>query len=403
MSSGSTSNAAFVGSWRTHQIVAEILSSPQAEQEQIIEVACGDDEPLRTRVRRMIASLDGGAKDISSLQPASSDSLHGTGDLVVSRKIEFSATRETWVGHSRDNRLATVLIHVFPRKNESFDSVIAGFENSKNSSLEKLVAHGVTPGGRAFVAFNLVNGVPIDEYLDIFTTSSFQRGELFDRVRDAILVANDAGLHHGALVKESIVISEIDGKPFPIIVGLGLRSLAFSGLSKPTDTDPIVVERILKKLEEKFGRPAALFGGAQLSTAALVCTPRLGFGDGIARTFEPMNRLMGCGLTRQAMLGLMLCSVLILTYLCIDVSQILQSSTTRLPNAGSPIAHEIQNGPAQETLASGSVRVDLEGEGEGEGIISQGPTSKDVQNGATHRITPQRRPASGGTGTLQAR
>ena len=354
----------------------------------------------------MLASLDGGTKDIS-LQPASSDSLHGTGDLVVSRKIEFSATRETWIGHSRDNRLSTVLIHIFPRKNESFDSVIAGFENSENSSLEKLVAHGVTPGGRAFVAFNLVNGVSIDEYLDIFTTSSIQRGELFDRVRDAILVANDAGLYHGALVEKSIVISEIDGKPFPIIVGLGLQSLAFSGLSKTTHTDPIILERILKKLEEKFGRPAALFGGAQLSAAALVGTPRLSFGDGIARTFEPMNRLMGCGLTRQAMLGLMLCSVLILTYLCIDVSQIPQSSNPRLPDAGASMAHDIQNAPPQETSTSGIVPGDFEGEGEGEGegkgSVSQSPTSNDDQKGATNRITPQRRPASGGTGILQAR
>ena len=105
------------------------------------------------------------------------------------------------------------------------------------------------------------------------------------------------------------------------------------------------------------------------------------------------------------MLVLMLCSVLILTSLCIDVSQILQSSNPRLPDAGASMAHEIQNGPAQETLTAGIVSGDFEGEGEGEGegVISQGTTSKDDQKGATHRITPQRRPASGGTGTLQAR
>ena len=391
MFSGSTSKGAFADSWRAHQIVAEILSSPQAEQEQIIEVACGDDDPLRSRVRRMIASLDGGTKDVS-LQLTSSDSLHGTGDLVVSRKIKFSATCETWAGCRRGNRFSTVLIHVFPRKNESFDSVVAGFENSENSSLEKLVAHGVTPGGRAFVAFNQVNGVPIDEYLDIFTTSSAQRGDLFDRVRDAIDVANGAGLHHGALVKESIVISEIDGKPFPTIVGLGLQSLAFCGLSETTDTDPIVVERILENLEEKFGRSAVLFGGARLSAAALVAPPRLSFGDGIVRTVEPMMK---------PMIKLMVCSVLILTYLCIDISQILQSSTPRLSDAGASMGHEIQNGPAQDMVAPGSVPGDLAGEGDE--IISQNLKSKDDQKGATHRLTPQRRSTSVGTVTLQAR
>ena len=345
----------------------------------------------------MIASLDGGTKDVS-FQMASSESLHGTGDLVVSRKIEFSATRETWAGYRRDNRFSTVLIHVFPRKNESFDSVIAGFETSGNSSLEKLVAHGVTPGGRAFVALNQVNGVPIDEYLNIFTTSPAQRGELFDRVRDVIFVANEAGLHHGALVKESIVISEIDGKPFPTIVGLGLQSLAFSGLSKPTDPDPIVVERILKKLEEAFG-------GAQLSAAILCTTPRFSFGDGIVHTVEPMMKpvikLMRCDLTRQAMLWLTLCSLLILTYLRIDSTRILQSSTPRLSDAVASMAHEIQSDFVQEASMSIGVPGDLEGGGDQ--TISQGMAPNCEENGATHRFTPQRLPASAGTGILQAR
>jgi hypothetical protein len=105
------------------------------------------------------------------------------------------------------------------------------------------------------------------------------------------------------------------------------------------------------------------------------------------------------------MLGLMLCSVLILTYLCIDVSQIPQSSNPRLPDAGASMAHDIQNAPPQETSTSGIVPGDFEGEGEGEGkgSVSQSPTSNDDQKGATNRITPQRRPASGGTGILQAR
>ena len=402
--SGSPSDRAFVGSWRAHQIVAEILSSPQAEQEQIIEVACGDDDSLRSRVRRMIASLDGGTKGVS-LQPASSDSLHGTGDLVFSRKIEFSATRETWAGHTRDNRSSPLLIHVFSGKNESFDSVIAGFETSQNSSLEKLVAHGVTPGGRAFVAFNQVNGVPIHEYLDIFTTSSTQRRDLFDRVRDAILVANEAGLHHGALVKESIVISEIDGKPFPTIVGLGLQSLAFSGLSNSTETDLVVVEEILKKLEEKFGVSGVLLGRAQLSAAAFGTTPRFSFGDGIVQTvlpimesvITPISRI----LTRQAMLGLTFFSLLILTCLGIDSGQIVQSTTPFPPGTGASMVDGIQTGPAQEIFTPGGGSGDVDGEGDE--IISQDMASKSEKKGATHRITPQRRPASVGTGTLQAR
>ncbi len=348
----------------------------------------------------MIASLESETRD-ASFQLASSDSLQGTGDLVVSRKIEFSATRETWAGHRRGNRFSTVLIHVFPRKNESFDSVIAGFETCENTSLETLVAHGVTLGGRAFVAFNQVNGVPIDEYLNIFTTSSAQRGQLFDRVRDAIFVANDAGLHHGALAKESILISEIDGKPFPTIVGLGLQSLAFSGISHSIDTDSTVVERILKALEGKFGRSAVLFGGAQLSAAAFGATPRVTFGGGLVRTVEPVIKPMSWGLTRQAMLGLAFCSFLILTYLCLDLSQIFQSHPPHLPSAAASMVHESSNDAVRSSFTSGDASVHV-GEG-GDEIISQGMTSDREEKGVTHRATPERLPASGGTGTLQVR
>lgn len=264
VSSGPTLDGTFVGSWRAHKIVAEVLSSPCAEQDRIIQVACGADPVLLSRVLRIISSIEGANKGIASESVSRREGLdsrqlssffpHGTGSLLITRKVEFSATRKTWLGHWRDDPASRVLIHILSRKRESFDGVISGFQACNNSSLEQLVAHGMTRKGRAFVAFNLVNGVPIHEYLEIFTTSSFQRAELFDRIRAAVIQANHAGLHHENLTRNSIMISEIDGKPFPTLVGLGLRSLSFdSGLMQPGG-DQLALERILEDLEGDFGQ-----------------------------------------------------------------------------------------------------------------------------------------------------
>ena len=146
--SGSSSDGTFVGSWRAHQIVAEILSSPQAEQNQIIEVACGEDAVLRSRVMRMIASIESATGDRSS-EFSTSDSLHGTGDLVVRRKLECSATRETWTGHPRDDSSSDLLIHIFSTRSDCLETTVAGFETCQGQSIEQLVSHGKPFGRRA--------------------------------------------------------------------------------------------------------------------------------------------------------------------------------------------------------------------------------------------------------------
>ena len=400
MPSGSSSDVTFVGSWRTHQIVAEILSSPAAEQNRIIEVACGNDQSLRSRVKRMLASMEGATAD-PSFELAPSDSLHGTGDLVLSRKIMFSATRETWAGHRRDDCSSRVLIHVFPSKNSSFDSVVSAFESCQNISLEQLVSHGVTPGCRAFVAFNRVNGVPINQYLSIFTTSSDQRAELFDRIRHAIVCANDAGLHHEALTSDSIMISEIDGKPLPTIVGLGLHRLAFSGVSSAPESDLLVAERILKELEQDFGTHAVSGGGALLACAPLGVMPVPGvvrpFFSGNSSPFETFLSMMRGvveHVTRQSVLGLTLLSLMVLTYLCSDFEESLADGSHRAVSAVTSSTLDVQVG--SDPIASMPGGGSIDPAAVEHPFVPEKPVSKRDGEIATLRMTPERQSASSG-------
>ena len=202
---------------------------------------------------RMIASVEVAAGDIPS-EFQSSDSLHGTGNLVLRRKLECSATRETWSGHLRDDPSSELLVHIFPTRSHFFEATVSAFESYDGPSIEQLVMHGSTPGGRVFLAFNRVNGVSIHQYLAIFATSSGQRRELFDRVHGTITRANAAGLRHDSLTPDSIMISEIDGKPYPTIVGLGLQRLSFPGRFASDDADGLVIDRIIHDLETKFRR-----------------------------------------------------------------------------------------------------------------------------------------------------
>ena len=399
MSSGSTSDMAFVGSWRAHQIVAEILSSPQAEQSRIIEVACGADDLLRSRVVRMIASIESATRDETS-DFVTPDDPHGTGDLIVSRKVEVSATRETWLGYRRDSRDSRVLIHIFSRRNESFDGVVAGFKACGNPSLENLVQHGMTPGGRAFIAFNRVNGVPIHQYLGIFTTSSLQRGRLFDRVREAVRDANDAGLHHENLTRDSILISEIDGKPFPVIVGMGLQSLSFCASLESSECDRIQVERIVDELESDFDRHETLTGGALVTGLGLhggAC-----FEGGSASTVLPRAVLASfSNISRQSILGAVLFVTMLLSYLCISSFPVVTSS------AGSPTSDSFTRGAKSQGDAHairGAAEVSTVEEFEAASQqTSDGIGSWGVRENASLRMTGERRSASAGGGDLSTR
>ena len=405
MSSGSSSDGTFVGSWRAHQIVAEILSSPQAEQNQIIEVACGEDSVLRSRVMRMIASIESAAGDMSS-EFSPSDSLHGTGDLVLRRKLECSATREVWTGQRRDDVSSDLLIHIFSATNSFLETTVAAFETGRCRSIEQLVSHGATPGGRPFLAFNRVNGVPIQQYLTVFTTSASQRGGLFDRIRDTIVQANASGLHHEALTADSIMISEIDGKPYPTIVGMGIHRLAFPGRPPSHHADRLAIDRILRDLEAKFGAARSSKIACLLPSAASCLGPSaagqpiaLGPDSSITGSLISLMRAATSVMSRQTVLSLVLLLLAVLGCFHIDFTS-MPTSTRSASGEGHP------SGVVEPSNSGGSPKSSIESTHFDDGVGFDATDEKSLYStnkNPTSRLTAPRRSTSGGSGVLGIR
>jgi hypothetical protein len=405
--SDSTADETFVGSWRAHQIVSEILSSSHAEQDRIIRVTCGDDALLRSRVLRIISSIEGATSDIASEVASPPDTFKSTesalsaqrgfSGLVMIRKVEFSATRETWLASWRDDPSSRVLLHVFTRKSDSFETVVAGFHTRANSHLEHLVAHGLTPGGRAYFVVNVVNGVPIQEYLTIFSTSACQRKELFECVRDAVDRANHAGLHHQNLTRNSILISEIDGKPFPTLVGLGLHSLSFEGGVGDLDCDRVAVKQILEDLEAEFGRTTAPVFASIMSCPIFECVSGLGEGSIGSRLLSASSNTI----IRQTILGVILMIVMSLSFLFTEFGETSESVTDQFSEEFA-LDLEKQNG----LLGSEGTR--LEGDmADSHALVEQGTSrthsANQKQGTASTRMTIERQSASPGGGELGVR
>ena len=81
---------------------------------------------------------------------------------------------------------------------------------------------GATDQGRPYFVMELVQGVPINEFCNREKLTTLERVQLIAEVCDAIQHAHQKAVLHCDLKPSNILVSMVDGKPFPQIIDFGV-------------------------------------------------------------------------------------------------------------------------------------------------------------------------------------
>ena len=152
------------------------------------------------------------------------------------------------------------------RRGMQTDEVIARFESERQAlalmdhpSIAKVFDAGATADGSPFFVMEYVRGVAITEYCDQHRLSTRDRLRLFRKVCEAVQHAHQKAVIHRDLKPGNILISEVDGRPHPIIIDFGIAKSISQRLSDQSMMT--LIGQVLGTLEYMSPEQAGGYGG----------------------------------------------------------------------------------------------------------------------------------------------
>jgi len=107
--------------------------------------------------------------------------------------------------------------------------IIARFDTERQAlalmdhpNIARVLDAGATDAGRPFFVMELVKGPPITDYCNEKRLTIRQRLELFMPICQAVQHAHQKAILHRDLKPSNILVSEIDGKPVPMVIDFGI-------------------------------------------------------------------------------------------------------------------------------------------------------------------------------------
>jgi eukaryotic-like serine/threonine-protein kinase len=147
---------------------------------------------------------------------------------------------EVWLAEQKQpvqRRVAVKLIKAGMDTRE----VIARFESERQAlasmnhpSIAKVFDAGSTAEGRPYFVMEYVAGLPITAYCDRHKLNTRQRLGLFMAVCEGVQHAHQKAIIHRDLKPSNILVTEVDGKPFPHIIDFGVAKATAQRLNAGT-------------------------------------------------------------------------------------------------------------------------------------------------------------------------
>lgn len=216
---------------RVRELFGNAIELPQAERRDFVAKSCGVDEALRREVEDLLRSLDDAGTYLDDPTVAA-PSAEMAGDVLGRyRLVEpigeggFGAVyrAEQLEPVRRDVALKIIKLGMDTRQ------VVARFEMERQTlasmdhpSIARVLDAGATPSGRPYFVMELVSGEPITSYCDRHSLPIPDRLALFAQVCLAVQHAHQKGVIHRDLKPSNILVSTIDGRPWPKVIDFGI-------------------------------------------------------------------------------------------------------------------------------------------------------------------------------------
>jgi tetratricopeptide (TPR) repeat protein/tRNA A-37 threonylcarbamoyl transferase component Bud32 len=230
------------------EIFHSALALPIEQRESYLLGACGQDEPLRTRVRALLAAdaAAGGFMASPTRVPVDPSTLAGEaagaeiGRYKLLEQIGEGGMGTIWMAEQREPVKRRVALKIIKLGMDT-RQVIARFEAERQAlalmdhpNIAKVLDAGATETGRPYFVMEYIRGVPILEYCDQTRLDTRARLELFASVCHAIQHAHQKGIIHRDIKPSNVLVTLHDGVPVPKVIDFGIAKATNSELTTKT-------------------------------------------------------------------------------------------------------------------------------------------------------------------------
>ncbi|MAG93095.1 MAG: hypothetical protein CMJ48_05035 [Planctomycetaceae bacterium] len=223
---------------RAKPIFMAMLKSVPAEQwSDHLDLACADDEELRSRVEELLAAhtddesfLAKPALQVAATvdQPVTEKPGDTIGPYKLREQIGEGGFGVVYVAQQIKPVRRKVALKII-KPGMATKDVIARFEAERqalalmdHANIAKVLDAGTTESGRPYFAMELVRGVPITEFCDQQELSTRERLQLFVDICRAIQHAHQKGIIHRDLKPSNIMVTLDDNRPVPKVIDFGI-------------------------------------------------------------------------------------------------------------------------------------------------------------------------------------
>lgn len=241
------------------EILERALARTANDRQQYLELACGEDSELRREVESLVTSheaagsefLNIGALEVGENQPNAGRAAAGPGRRIgpylVIGQIGRGGMGEVFAASRADGQFEKKVAIKLVRSGYDTALILERFRNERqilasldHPNIARLLDGGNTDDGIPYLAMELIEGIPIDDYCDTHKLSVTERLELFTQVCGAVQYAHQRLVIHRDLKPNNILV---DAQGVPKLLDFGIAKLLdASGAAVPTVMQPMTPE-----------------------------------------------------------------------------------------------------------------------------------------------------------------
>ncbi len=247
-------------------VLGEALEVSPGERAAWVEARCGSDVELRARVQALLDAHDrfpGVLGSPTLARPASAAAAlaargeYAEGDRVGPYRILRLAGRggfgTVYLAEQREPVERRVALKVLDAGASSqaalarFDAERQALARMEHPAIARVYDAGTTDSGRPYFAMEFVDGRPITEHCREEALELADVLRLFRVVCQAVHHAHEKGVVHRDLKPSNVLVTTVDGQPFPKVIDFGI--------AKAIDS-PLTAHSVLSVEGQLIGTPA---------------------------------------------------------------------------------------------------------------------------------------------------
>src|SRR5262245_55397547 len=234
--------------------IEALQKADPAERALYLDTACAGDDALRQCILQLLAQheknesflldapaplpVGAPADTIDQSSFAAPGAVIGPYKLI--EPIGEGGMGTVWMAQQTDPVRRLVAVKLVKAGMDS-KQVVARFEAERQAlalmdhpNIARVLDGGTTDAGRPYFVMDLVQGIPITKYCDMYHLTPRQRLELFLPVCQAVQHAHQKGIIHRDLKPSNVLVALYDGKPVPKVIDFGVAKAAGQPLTEKT-------------------------------------------------------------------------------------------------------------------------------------------------------------------------